>query len=172
MKRSWRVAANISVAFALTGSASAAQTIVYTYDAAGRLTSATYGDSLATTFTYDPNGNILAIQTAPATTDAPETPETDLLPAGFVLREAAPNPLLEASVLRFDLPHASPALLEIYGVSGRRVRTLVNGVLPAGRYTATWDGTDDLGRRVASGFYFARFEAREFVRSKPIAVLR
>jgi hypothetical protein len=48
----------------------------------------------------------------------------------------------------------------------------VNGVLPAGRYTATWDGTDDLGRRVASGFYFARFEAREFVRSKPIAVLR
>jgi flagellar hook assembly protein FlgD len=41
-------------------------------------------------------------------------------------------------------------------VSGRLVRTLVDGVLPAAEHSATWRGRDDCGRRAPSGAYYAR----------------
>jgi flagellar hook assembly protein FlgD len=47
--------------------------------------------------------------------------------------------------------------LEIFDVSGRHVRTLVDRVLGAGEHRANWDGRDDAGSRVGSGVYFARY---------------
>jgi hypothetical protein len=44
-------------------------------------------------------------------------------------------------------------------VSGQLVRTLVSDALPAGPAIAAWDGTDEYGRRVASGMYLARLQA-------------
>jgi len=44
-------------------------------------------------------------------------------------------------------------------VAGGRVRSLVDGVLPAGLHQAGWDGRDDAGREVASGVYFYRMRA-------------
>src|SRR5262245_696649 len=38
----------------------AADTINYTYDAAGRLTTVAYGDGTTMTYTYDQNGNLLS----------------------------------------------------------------------------------------------------------------
>jgi len=52
--------------------------------------------------------------------------------------------------------------LRVYDVQGRMVRTLVDRNEPAGPHTVVWDGTDDSGRRVSSGTYFARIEAGTF----------
>lgn len=49
--------------------------------------------------------------------------------------------------------------LRIYDVSGRLVRTLVEGPQEAGQKTVTWNGRDDRGRNVASGVYFYRLQA-------------
>jgi hypothetical protein len=46
--------------------------------------------------------------------------------------------------------------LTVYNLLGQRVRTLIDGERPAGRYTATWDGRDEGGRYVANGVYFYR----------------
>jgi len=46
--------------------------------------------------------------------------------------------------------------LRVYDVGGALVATLVDGMQAAGPHRATWDGTDDAGRTVASGIYFAR----------------
>lgn len=45
--------------------------------------------------------------------------------------------------------------LEIYAVSGHKVRTLFAGALPAGNIEVPWDGKDDGGTAVAAGVYFA-----------------
>jgi flagellar basal-body rod modification protein FlgD len=45
-------------------------------------------------------------------------------------------------------------LLDVYDVSGRLVRSVDLGECPAGTHTATWDGNDADGHRVASGVYF------------------
>jgi flagellar hook assembly protein FlgD len=58
--------------------------------------------------------------------------------------------------------------LNVYDISGRRVRTLVNGVQserPEG-YRVRWDGRDDAGAGVASGLYFYRMVSPGFSQTK------
>ena len=47
----------------------------------------------------------------------------------------------------------------LYDLLGRRVRSLVSRRLGPGEYSATWDGTDGMGRSVANGAYFVRMLA-------------
>ena len=50
----------------------------------------------------------------------------------FALSRPTPNPFSRAAELRFAVPQASPVSVEVFDVSGRLVRTLVSGALPAG----------------------------------------
>ncbi len=87
-------------------------------------------------------------------------PENGDVRGSFHLGTSAPNPFAAATVLSYALPDGSdsPARLSVYDVSGRRVRTLMEGSRGPGVHTVTWDGTDDMGRRVTSGVYFYRLE--------------
>ena len=58
--------------------------------------------------------------------------------------------------IRYALPHAGPAQLEVFGAAGERVRTLVQGTLTAGPHFAIWDGRGESGARLPSGTYFVR----------------
>src|SRR5439155_11449901 len=53
--------------------------------------------------------------------------------------------------LRIELPARARVQLAIYDVVGRRVRTLVDGELPAGPTEQAWDGSDESGTLVSSG---------------------
>jgi flagellar hook assembly protein FlgD len=46
--------------------------------------------------------------------------------------------------------------LNVYNIRGEKVRTLIQDSLPANTYDVSWNGTDDAGKSVASGSYFAR----------------
>jgi carboxypeptidase T len=73
--------------------------------------------------------------------------------------------------LQLDLPRDSRVQLAIYDLSGRLVRRLENGTLPAGRSILSWDGRDRAGRSSASGVYFARLQAgREVLTSRFLVV--
>jgi flagellar hook assembly protein FlgD len=48
--------------------------------------------------------------------------------------------------------------LQIYNAAGQRVRSLADGLHRGGFYDVTWDGTDDAGRRMASGTYLYYLE--------------
>ena len=62
----------------------------------------------------------------------------------------------ERSELAFDLPRGGRVELVLHDAAGRRVRTLIEGSLAAGRQRAVWDGHDDQGALLAGGVYFAR----------------
>ncbi|MHB8079468.1 MAG: S8 family serine peptidase [Candidatus Krumholzibacteriia bacterium] len=90
---------------------------------------------------------------ADGVTDVPDDgPPAALAPtlAGY------PNPFNPRTVLRFELAAPGRARLAVYGLDGRRLRTLVDGELPAGPHELLWDGCDDAGRPLASGTYLAR----------------
>jgi hypothetical protein len=57
------------------------------------------------------------------------------------------------------MPEAGPVRLRIFDLRGRTVRELYNGTLQAGITPLVFDGTDDDGRRLASGGYVAVLEA-------------
>jgi hypothetical protein len=74
------------------------------------------------------------------------------------LAAPSPNPFSAGTAFRFGLSRAGDVHLDIYDVTGRRVRTLVSGPLPAGEQTQAWDGRDRHGDRVRSGVYFVRLK--------------
>ena len=77
-------------------------------------------------------------------------------PTRFTMHRSYPNPFNPMTTVKFELPKPGHAKLTVYDLSGRLVRTLVDENLPASVHQRQWDGTDDHGRRVASGTYYFR----------------
>ena len=85
--------------------------------------------------------------------------EAPQVPAAAGIVGTWPNPFNPRLTVAFDLPRAESAVLAVYGVDGRLVRSLLHDHLDAGRHEVVWDGQDDAGRRAASGVYFVRLQA-------------
>ena len=68
---------------------------------------------------------------------------------------AAPNPSAGGVVIRCLLPTHSLATVVLFDASGRVVRRLHDGELPAGETSLSWDGRNDDGEDVPPGVYFA-----------------
>jgi hypothetical protein len=77
-------------------------------------------------------------------------------PGRLAFSRVMPNPFRTSTSIGFQLPADARTTLQIYDLQGRVARTLVNGVIAAGEHRVTWNGTDDQGRRVDPGVYFAR----------------
>jgi hypothetical protein len=54
------------------------------------------------------------------------------------------------------LPAPKCLKLGIYDVCGRRVRSLIDGDVPAGTINLEWDGHDERGNLASTGMYFVR----------------
>jgi hypothetical protein len=80
------------------------------------------------------------------------------LAAGVTLA-AGPSPASGPVRLRYTLPVAGAVRLEIFGVDGRRVATLSQGIHDAGTHAATWNGRDSSGGLAGPGVYFVRLAA-------------
>jgi len=74
----------------------------------------------------------------------------------FRLSPPFPNPFNPSTRIPLSLDAPSALSLEILTAEGRRVATLHEGALDAGRHEFTWGGRDEDGNPVASGLYFAR----------------
>ena len=72
------------------------------------------------------------------------------------LAAARPMPFRDRTTLECSMARDGPLSLVIYGVDGRRPRSLATGVRQAGVHRFLWDGRDDDGREVAAGMYYAR----------------
>lgn len=77
------------------------------------------------------------------------------------LEPNAPNPFGRLTTIRYSVPGAQRARLDIYDAAGRRVASLVDGPVGPGWSEATWDARDSRGREVAPGTYFCRLSAAE-----------
>ena len=81
-----------------------------------------------------------------------------------------PNPFNPQALVQYELEGQGPVSINVYDVAGRLVRTLVNDVKPAGRYSAVWKGRNNNGEEVSSGVYFFKMKGGRF-NSVSIAVL-
>jgi hypothetical protein len=91
------------------------------------------------------------------------------LPERLAIQDLSPNPFTQSTTITLAVPRRGQSQLVVYDVTGRLVRTLVNGVLEAGLHPIPWNGRTDAGTPLAGGVYFARLEsgglttARRFV---------
>jgi len=65
-----------------------------------------------------------------------------------------------------------PVRLDIFDVSGRHVRRLLDGEQAPGMYKALWDGRNDLGHHVRSGVYFYRLQAGDETASRKMLLMQ
>jgi hypothetical protein len=83
---------------------------------------------------------------------------------------AYPNPFNPSTTIRVA-GTAPLASVDVYDVTGRRVRHLWRGPLE-GERELSWDGRNDQGVGVASGTYLVRFRAGADARSAKIILLK
>jgi hypothetical protein len=69
-------------------------------------------------------------------------------PGGIVFRANA--------TIHYVTETSEHVTMVVYDLQGRRTRTLVSGMLPAGQHDIVWDGRDDAGHRVSAGMYVCR----------------
>ena len=122
----------------------------------GSIESLRFVGSLRGTFYID-DVRLVADRPVVEPTAVEETGEMST-PVDFVLEANYPNPFNASTTLRYRLNTAGPVRLDIYSLSGQKVRTLVDDTQQAGAYSVAWNGEDASGRSVASGVYLACLE--------------
>lgn len=84
-------------------------------------------------------------------------------PAVYMLEKGYPNPFNPSVTFPYTVPERGEVSIDILAVNGRKVRTLLSGMHPAGAAQVIWSGDDDAGQRVSSGIYFCRLQAADHV---------
>ena len=81
-----------------------------------------------------------------------------------------PNPTAAGAMFRFSIAAPGPVKLDLYSVTGQRVRTIAEGTFQAGEHGVSWDGTGEDGRRLPPGVYFANLRANASSHTQRILV--
>ncbi|MCK6621491.1 MAG: T9SS type A sorting domain-containing protein [Calditrichaceae bacterium] len=102
----------------------------------------------------------------------PGADSSSTLPTRFELSQNYPNPFNPTTTITLSLPQDSRVSLQVYDVTGRKVRTLADQPLPAGGHKIAWDGRNEGGEPVSSGVYIYRVVAGGFVESRKMVLMR
>jgi len=99
--------------------------------------------------------------------------ETPTIPNAYALHSCVPNPFNPKTTIRYDMPEPGRVSLRVFDISGRLVKTIINGdIVAASRHEADWNGQDESGRTVAAGVYFYRLETAGFTKTKSMTLLK
>ena len=93
------------------------------------------------------------------------SPQLSLLPP-------LPNPSTHETVIRFDLPVASRASLDVFDDRGRRVARLFDEHTSRERTVVRWNGRDLGGERVANGLYLVKLRWPEGEVTQRVTLMR
>ena len=94
-----------------------------------------------------------------------------LLPT-VVLHQNFPNPLLNYTRIRFELPSRLPVDLTLFDVKGRKIVVMIRDILDEDRHEYVWDGRGSSGKAVASGVYFLRLRAGSTDCVRKVVIIR
>ncbi|MCB0263305.1 MAG: T9SS type A sorting domain-containing protein [Calditrichaeota bacterium] len=100
-----------------------------------------------------------------------ETGET-AVPTGFSLDQNYPNPFNPQTNIRYRIAEHSFVKLSIYNILGDLVKSLVSETQAPGEKVILWDGTNQSGAAVASGFYFYKLSAGDVQQTRRMLLIR
>jgi len=90
----------------------------------------------------------------------------------FDLQVITPTITSYLTSIKYSLPRDAEVHLNLYDVTGRRVKSIFNGKLKAGYHTADIHFSDDKGFRLAQGVYFIRYSTEDRKISRKVIVMR
>ena len=78
-------------------------------------------------------------------------------PHSFRLAKAFPNPFNPVTTISFEVPHESNVKLEVYDITGSKIKILADNNFQAGYHSLSWDASN-----VSSGIYFIKMQSERF----------
>ncbi|NUN10637.1 MAG: T9SS type A sorting domain-containing protein [Ignavibacteriaceae bacterium] len=93
--------------------------------------------------------------------------ETEFMPSEFSLGQNYPNPFNPETKISFTLPVQENVTIKIFDLTGKEVKTLVNGKMEAGKHSLTLNAEG-----LSSGVYFYQMTAGSFTSVKKLSVLK
>jgi photosystem II stability/assembly factor-like uncharacterized protein len=88
-------------------------------------------------------------------------------PGSYELKQNYPNPFNPVTKIQYSLPSSSLVRITVYDITGRKMASLVNTFQNTGTYTVTFDGSS-----FASGVYFYTLEAKDFITTKKMLLVK
>jgi hypothetical protein len=85
----------------------------------------------------------------------------------FNLEQNYPNPFNPSTLIRYAVPARLHVTISVFNTLGQQVATLVNGFEEAGDHELRFDGSG-----LASGVYFYRLQAGDFVRTMKALIIK
>ncbi|MBN1352336.1 T9SS type A sorting domain-containing protein [candidate division KSB1 bacterium] len=95
-----------------------------------------------------------------------------VLPGSYALSQNYPNPFNPETIIDYQIPVPDAVSLKIFNSLGQEVRSLVDEKKAAGFYKLEWDGKDAYGLPVASGVYFRKLQAGQYIQMKKMVMMR
>jgi hypothetical protein len=148
--------------------------LVNTHGAGAQRAEPKSGDPAGYPFGWGPQGDVVRIENyvrlvRGASQNLVGVPAT---PRGGLALRVTPNPAIDGALVEFAQPVAGRVEVAVFGVGGRRVRTLVEGSFSAGLHRVWWDGRDGSGRLAPAGMYFVRTYGSRGVESRKLLLAR
>jgi hypothetical protein len=93
--------------------------------------------------------------------------EVELVPNEYSLSQNYPNPFNPSTKIRYQLPNESKVVIKVFNILGSEVMELLNEQKQAGIYEAEFNASS-----LASGTYFYKISAGNFVQTKKMILLK
>jgi len=85
-------------------------------------------------------------------------PKKIVLPIQMTITGNFPNPFNPTTTVEYMIPESGHITIDVYNITGQKVRNLLSENMAPGNYTVVWNGKDDVGLPAASGVYLFRLE--------------
>jgi len=82
-----------------------------------------------------------------------------------------PNPFSSETAIPLEIRNRGPVTLEILGLQGMRIKTLVSEVLEPGITTIRWNGTDSHDRKLPGGVYLYRLITKNATETRRLILI-
>ena len=103
----------------------------------------------------------------------------DIGPAAIILNKNEaielsiyPNPFSNRVTISFSLADSEKIKLDLFSITGQKIKALANKQLPSGNYNFSWDARKKDGGLLKEGVYFVRLQYREQVIIKKVIFSR
>jgi hypothetical protein len=90
-----------------------------------------------------------------------------IIPTEFKLYNNYPNPFNPSTTIRFDIPKNADVKIKVFDLTGKMVSELIDFSVPPGAYETSFNAS-----KLASGIYYYRIEAGEFIDTKKMMLIK
>ena len=94
------------------------------------------------------------------------------LPESPRLMQNYPNPFNSSTTIQYQISASTRVRLDIFNLTGQRIKSLLNGYQLPGSYEVTWDGTDERGTLASTGIYLIKLQTDGFCEVRKVLLIK